>query len=131
MFVVNRIGDANAVYRNGSSLVSTSNAAQGRPTHAFYIGAQNNAGTPNLPSARQYAFGFAGAAMNATQQANFYTAIQAFMNAIGAGVSAAPPMEEMPTVVFEELTAAGDLGAVLLAQQGINPTGNFGAHVGL
>lgn len=129
LHVINRSGSNQSnIYKAGVSIVSETNTSVGVPNNNFFLGAFNNSGVAAFFSARQYAFAFAGGSMNTTQQVGFFMAVETFMDAIGAGVTAAP-IEE-PSVIFEPLTEVNELGDVLLAQQGINPTSNFGAYAG-
>lgn len=87
LYVVNRSANsAHQLYKNGASIVTSAVNSTTRPGASIFIGAYNQNGTPGLYTTRQYAFGFAGRSMNATEQANFYTAVQTFMTAIGAAV---------------------------------------------
>lgn len=71
---------------NGVDVAGDAIASTGVPTRALYIGAFNDNGTANLFGTRQYAFGMVGASMSAQQQADLFTIVEAYLDAIGAGV---------------------------------------------
>lgn len=85
---VGRRTASNAIqaYKNGSSVATSTTASTVVLDIAFYIGGMNRAGVLTIPSSRQYAFAFVGASMSAGQQLDLFTAVEAYMDAIGAGV---------------------------------------------
>lgn len=68
------------VYKNGAVGSDVSVASTGRPATAFHVGGEGGSGT----SSRQFAMFFAGGALGAAGQLTFYSAVQAYMQAIGA-----------------------------------------------
>jgi len=76
------------LYRNGTSVGTSSNGSD--TTNAgqwpFFVFGQNNAGSVgNTSNERQGGYSI-GAAMTATQAADYYTAMQAFQTALGRNV---------------------------------------------
>lgn len=86
LHVLNRsASNVTVMYKAGNQIGNVSTTlSTGIPNRNFYICAANT--NPNY-SVRQLAFAFTGRAMNATEQLNFYTAVQTFMAAIGAQVT--------------------------------------------
>jgi hypothetical protein len=80
-----RVGSTVTAYRNGSS-VGTSTDANTLASLNTYLGALNQNGSPNFYSSNQEAFAFLGDGLNATQNGNFYTAIQAFQTTLSRQV---------------------------------------------
>jgi hypothetical protein len=80
--------DANnqGAYHNGTSLGTAALTSSGVPSVAVLLGCRNNAGTPADFSTRQLAFAFAGASLDSTKQAALATIVEAYMDAVGAGV---------------------------------------------
>lgn len=88
LFGMSRTG-ANALngYKNGGSIASTAGASSAIVAKNFsLLAAGQNAGVPFRPSARNIAFAYAAAGLNGTQNANLYTAIQAFQTTLGRQV---------------------------------------------
>lgn len=81
MFTGSRTGaSAGQIYRNGSSLgVASLPASSGIPANAFTVCKANT-----TFSTREAAMFAAGGGMNATQAADFYTAMQTYMTGVGA-----------------------------------------------
>jgi hypothetical protein len=73
----NRIGTSVKIFKNSTLSVNDTNAANGRTTISFYIGAQNYFGA-NVPSSKQCAFSSIGEGLTDTEAADFYTAVQNF-----------------------------------------------------
>lgn len=87
LFVGNRsTSTASQSYRRGVLAGSESSPSTSIASFNCYLLANNTSGTAASFSTRQLAFAFAGRSMDATQQANFYTAVQTAMTAIGASV---------------------------------------------
>jgi len=76
----------NEGFKNGTRVI---NAAAGAAlqTSTLTIGADNRAGVYTEFSSRQYALAYIGQGMSTTEQANLYTAVQAFQTALGRNVS--------------------------------------------
>lgn len=74
------------VYQAGGLIGFDNIALATIPSQMIYIGVLNNNGSPFFYSTRQFSFSFSGRSMDATEQANLYTTVQAFMTAIGADV---------------------------------------------
>jgi hypothetical protein len=73
------------LYRNGASIgTSSTTASTTVPALDFFIGTGNSFGSPGTIGTRQYAMGFVAAGMDATEASNFYSAILAYMQAVGA-----------------------------------------------
>ena len=85
-------GGKNAVnslngYRNGVSLISTAQADNSAVGQNIYIGTLNNNNSPLTGySQRNWAFAFMSDGLNATENANFYTAVQAFQTTLARQV---------------------------------------------
>jgi hypothetical protein len=77
LYTINRIGTSAKIFKNNTLSSSVTNAANGRTTISFWIGAQNYLGL-NLPSPKECAFSTIGEGLTDTEAANFYTAIQNF-----------------------------------------------------
>ncbi len=77
-----------ASYKNGVALAQSGSVSFGStlPTRSIYVGCYNNAGTAAAFRADTVAFVDVGAQLTAQQEADHYTAIQAYMTAIGANV---------------------------------------------
>jgi hypothetical protein len=87
LFAARRSGaSASAVFRNGVSLGTGSATSVARPAFALSVGALNTAGTLSGYSTRQLAFAFVGASLSDQQMTDLFTTVEAYMDAIGAGV---------------------------------------------
>lgn len=75
----------NEGFKNGTRVINTA-AGQSLQSSTLTIGADNRAGVYAEYSARQYALAYIGQAMSTTEQANLYTAVQAFQTALGRNV---------------------------------------------
>lgn len=75
-----------SVYRNGTSLASTSTVGGTLPTLHFYWFAWNLSGTAGLFSTHTMSFLAITAGMNSTQAGNLYTRVQALQTALGRQV---------------------------------------------
>ena len=76
------------VYRNGALFATDNEASSGTngTTLNFYIAAQNNGGSAIWYSNKQLALTFLSDGLNATEAANFYTAVQAFQTTLSRQV---------------------------------------------
>lgn len=88
MTSASRSGATVPIYKNGALFDTVTPASTDTvlPTHALYIGCQNNAGTAGGFSARTVGWVEVGASLTAVQEAAAYAALQSFMTAIGAQV---------------------------------------------
>ena len=75
----------NEGFRNGTRVINAA-AGQALQTTTLTIGADNRAGVYTEFSSRQYALAYIGQGMSTTEQANLYTAVQAFQTALGRNV---------------------------------------------
>jgi hypothetical protein len=84
LFAASRTGaSAVAAYRNGSSLATSTQAFAGHATNKTYIGKMNSY---TAHSDRECAFACMGDGIDATENSNLYTAVQAFQTALGRNV---------------------------------------------
>lgn len=72
--------------RNGSEFTSSSISSSAIPNLNIYVGSVNSGGSPVGYTTRQYAAWSIGGGLTSTQMVDEYTAIQAYMTAIGANV---------------------------------------------
>jgi hypothetical protein len=84
-YTTNRIGTSVKIFKNSTLSVNNTNAANGRTTISFYIGAQNFFGA-NLRSSKECAFSSIGDGLTDTEAADFYTAVQAFNTSLSRQV---------------------------------------------
>jgi hypothetical protein len=78
--------NSNAVlYKNGSSIFTASPQSM-TTNYNYYLGALNQNGSPTNYNTTNIAFASLGGALNATDAANFYTAVQAFQTTLGRNV---------------------------------------------
>lgn len=75
----------NEGFKNGTRVINAA-AGQALQTSTMTIGADNRAGVYTEFSSRQYSLAYIGQAMSTTEQANLYTAVQAFQTALGRNV---------------------------------------------
>lgn len=75
----------NEGFKNGTRVINAA-AGQALQTNTMTIGADNRAGVYAEFSSRQYSLAYIGQAMSTTEQANLYTAVQAFQTALGRNV---------------------------------------------
>jgi hypothetical protein len=73
------------LYKNGTLLASSTGSGS-FANNNLYLGAANGGGTPAFFSDKEYAFCSIGDGLNATQQSNFYTAVQAFQTTLSRQV---------------------------------------------
>ena len=78
-----------ALYRNGIGIRSATPTFENRPNGNVYLGARNNLSA--IPNAeifdnKELAFAFIGNTLTATDNSNFYTAVQAFQTTIGRSI---------------------------------------------
>ena len=87
LFHVNR--DSSTVtrlFRNGSSISTTTPSISEAPAFAVFLGARNYAGTTQSYFNGNLAFAFLGDTLNSTEATNLYTAVQAFQVALARNV---------------------------------------------
>jgi hypothetical protein len=73
------------LYRNGGSSIATLSVESVAPgAQDFFFGASNADGGAGGFTTRQFAMGFVGGGNTSTEVANFYSAILAYMQAVGA-----------------------------------------------
>lgn len=65
------------LYKNGSNIKTSNTAGVSVPTSTLYLAAHNNGGATNYGN-KECALASIGDGLDATQAANFYTAVQAF-----------------------------------------------------
>ena len=75
-----------AQYRNGSLLATGNFGSNVTANIPFYIGASNNQGTAQYFANRECAFASLGEGLNATEAANFYTAVQNFNTTLARNI---------------------------------------------
>lgn len=75
----------NEGFKNGTRVINAA-AVQALQTSTMTIGADNRVGVYTEFSSRQYALAYIGQAMSTTEQADLYTAVQAFQTALGRNV---------------------------------------------
>jgi len=79
LFHVNRDSSTvSRLYRNGTSISTTTPTVSEAPIYAVYLGARNYAGTTQSYFNGNLAFAFLGDTLTLTESANLYTAVQAF-----------------------------------------------------
>jgi hypothetical protein len=78
--------NAQALYRNGSSHHTSAGVSTSVPNLALYVGGRNNNGVFDQATTDQHAAASIGAGLDATEAANFNTRVEAYMDAVGAGV---------------------------------------------
>ena len=79
--------NARKLYRNGSSINSSTNASVARSTSTIPVLGQKTAtNTMNHYSIKNFALSSIGESFNDTEAANYYTAVQAFQTALGRQV---------------------------------------------
>lgn len=76
------------LYKDGVSVASNTNGSDtvNTETTPFFVFARNNAGSPDGHSDERQAAYSIGLSMDATEAANYYTALQAFQTALGRNV---------------------------------------------
>jgi hypothetical protein len=83
---VNRSGaSAVQIYRNGSSIGSSTAASGSLPNIDVYTLGFNSGGSLGGASDNRFAAAFVGASLSGTEHADLFTAIEAYLDAIGAG----------------------------------------------
>jgi hypothetical protein len=87
LFHVNRDSlTVTRLFRNGTSISTTTPSVSEAPAFAVYFGSRNYAGTAQSYFNGNLAFGFLGDTLTLTEAANFYTAVQAFQTTLGRNV---------------------------------------------
>ena len=85
-FISSRRGATDSeAYRNGSSLATFTTGSDALSDRTITLGAMNNT-VPQYYSNREYAFASIGDGLTDTQASNFYTAVQAFQDALNREV---------------------------------------------
>lgn len=74
------------LYKNGTSVITSTSAQVGFSNRNIYIGAINDAGTAAFFSNKQNALAFISDGLNPTQNTNFYTAVQTFQTTLSRQV---------------------------------------------
>lgn len=82
--VVRTASNAQAIFKNGSSVVTDGTASSAIPNLALYILAINSSGSPAQYGTRQLSV--AGVGSGSISQSDFSNAIEEYMDAIGSGV---------------------------------------------
>lgn len=72
--------------RNGTNINSSAATSDTIPSAVMFIGARNTDGTPTLFSTDQIAFASVGKSFTPTQNPLFFAAVEAYMDAVGAGI---------------------------------------------
>lgn len=84
-YIVSRTGaTASALYKNGTSIGTSSISSVAPPNAAIYLGGYNSAGTLFLPSSDQLAHFGVGAGLDATEAAALDAALSTYLTAVGA-----------------------------------------------
>ena len=87
LFHVNRDSlTVTRLFRNGSSIRTSTPGGSAAPAFAVYFGARNYAGTTQSYFNGNLAFGFLGDTLTLTEAADLYTAVQAFQTALSRNV---------------------------------------------
>lgn len=73
-------------YRNGSNFSSPTNTSSSIPNQTIFILCISNNGSPATYSNKQISVAFVGGSLNSTEQSNFNTAVETYMDAVGGGV---------------------------------------------
>jgi len=85
--IVNRINNTTVnYYTNNTSKQNLSLTSTTGVNYTLYLGANNNAGTPENYSNREIAFASIGDGLTDTEAANLYTAVQRFQTTLGRQV---------------------------------------------
>lgn len=86
-WTINRSGaSAKEWYKNAASFSTTGVAAVALPAFALYVGAKNNSGTAGQFSSDQFALLSVGGSLSGAEIAADQTVLEAYLDAIGAGV---------------------------------------------
>ena len=85
-WAINRQNTSNIQYYNRNTKVVDAIQTNAMPTNSIYIGAANVFSGTTRYSDRQIAFGSIGEGLNATEAANFYTAVQTFQTTLARQV---------------------------------------------
>ncbi len=75
-----------SLYKNGSSIATSSTTSTGRPNQALLVLGANGPSSVDSGLTDQIAAAFAGAALNSTDASNFSLRLNAYMTAVGASV---------------------------------------------
>jgi hypothetical protein len=74
------------IYKNGTQVAIGTSGSTNLANNNLYLGAANANGTASFFSDKQYAFSTIGDELNSTQNADFYTAVQAFQTSLSRQV---------------------------------------------
>ena len=85
---IKRTGTALRVYQNGVEGGSDSTPTYGYNANNLYLCGYNVGGTLTTPSTSEISFAYTSGHIDATGQANLFTHVEAYLDAIGAGVMA-------------------------------------------
>lgn len=86
LFLMNRNGNNNYMYRNGTQLVTTVDSGNLAPSHNLYFHALNNNGTTSTESSRQLAlYATFIPYLNANENVDFYEAVQWYQSNVITG----------------------------------------------
>jgi hypothetical protein len=86
LYTTNRIGTSAKIFKNNTLSSSVTNAANGRTTISFYIGAQNYFGL-NLPSPKECAFSTIGEGLTDTEALVFNQIVEGYQYALYRNVN--------------------------------------------
>ena len=74
------------LFKSGAAIVNGTAASQATSSVSFYISAANNNGVTQNYDNKECAFASIGSGLNATEAANFYTAVQAYQTTLSRNV---------------------------------------------
>jgi hypothetical protein len=74
-----------ALYLNGASIATGTNAASTPSLPAIFVGARNNGGTPDAPAPHRSAVASIGGGLTSTEAANYYTRLNTYITAVTGG----------------------------------------------
>jgi|688.fasta_scaffold157554_3 hypothetical protein len=94
------------LYKNGISIVNSTGSGS-FANNNLYLGAANGGGTALYFSTKQYAFCSIGNGLNATNQSNFYTAVQTFNQTLSRQVGAQIVSDADAQAYINRVYAAG------------------------
>lgn len=94
------------LYKNGISIVNSTGSGS-FANNNLYLGAANGGGTAVFFSTKEYAFCSIGNGLNATNQSNFYTAVQTFNQTLSRQVGAQIVSDADAQAYINRVYAAG------------------------
>lgn len=86
LLLITRSAATQKLYRNATQHVSKAVGANGTTAQPIVLGARNDNGTIGVWSSKECAMASIGTGLDATQESNFYTLIQAFQTALSRNV---------------------------------------------